>query len=196
MAHKKTWDFSDTPVTTKAEAKTLGLNQFFTGIPCAKGHIAPRYTRMANCVVCSAEASLAWQKRMYLNSGDFYRSYVRELRYKDPIGTLLRVAKSRAKKKGVEFSITKADLAMPEKCPCCDGLIAMRSGPSKPGPTPQSPSIDRMDSNFGYVPGNVAIICWRCNELKRNASLDELKKIVAWIEKTEQKRKAQLTLVG
>lgn len=196
MAHKKTWDFSDAPKVSRAEAKASGLKQFFDGVACAKGHIAPRYTRMSNCVVCSAEASLSWQKRMYLNQGETYREYRRGLRFKDPVGTLLRVARSRAKKKGIEFSITKADLPMPGKCPCCDGRIAMRSGPTKSGPTPESPSIDRMDSTLGYVAGNVAIICWRCNELKRDASLDELKRIVSWIEKAAQKRKTQLTLVG
>jgi len=187
VAHKKAWDFTDAPLISRDQARAEGLNKFFTGQPCVKGHVAPRYVRMANCVVCSAEAALAWQKRMYLSDGDTIRIRHRESRLRHPVAYMVRDAKARARRKGQEFSITKDDLTMPSSCPCCGGKIAMRTGPAKRGPTPHSPSIDRLDSNFGYVPGNVAIICWRCNELKRNATADELRKILAWIEGTQKR---------
>jgi hypothetical protein len=37
------------------EAKARGIDRFFTGVPCKHGHIAPRYTRGTNCVVCQIE---------------------------------------------------------------------------------------------------------------------------------------------
>ena len=192
MAHKKTWDFTDAPIVSRAEARELGLKQFFTGKPCAQNHVSPRFVRKGNCARCQLEASLAWQKRVFYGVADGHSNYRRELHAKNPLNSLFRMAKCRAKRKGYEFAISKTDLVIPEKCPCCDGAIAVRSGARKTGPAPQSPSIDRIDSRFGYVPGNVAIICWRCNELKRNASVDELKKIVAWMEH----QKPRLALVS
>jgi hypothetical protein len=196
VSHKKRPDFyADAPVVSREEARKLGLAQFFTGEKCHRGHLSPRYTRKANCVMCSAEDSLAWQKQAYLHfGGEEYREHKRNYRINNPLMHLLSCSKSRAKKKGHEFTITAADLVMPESCPCCGGKIAMRSGPTKQGPLPTSPSIDRFDNNLGYVPGNVSIICWRCNELKRNATVDELRKIIAWIEGHQSKQK--LTLVS
>lgn len=39
------------PSTPKA-AKEIGSPQYFTGIPCKRGHVAPRNTRNATCSVC------------------------------------------------------------------------------------------------------------------------------------------------
>jgi hypothetical protein len=195
MAHKKTWDFSDAPIVSRAEARSLGLKQFFTGAACAQGHVAPRYVRRANCVQCGLEHVVAWQKKMIYGDTGSIREYRRDLHLKNPLNALFRVSKCRAKKKGYEFTISKADISIPDNCPCCDAKIAVRSGALKCGPAPESPSLDRIDSRLGYVPGNVAVICWRCNELKRNASLDELRKIVAWLEQYEGKR-ARLSLVS
>jgi 5-methylcytosine-specific restriction endonuclease McrA len=36
---------------TRAEAKTLGAKEYFTGVPCKQGHIAPRKTKGA-CTEC------------------------------------------------------------------------------------------------------------------------------------------------
>ncbi len=41
-----------------------------------------------------------------------------------------------------------------------------------------SPSIDRIDSTRGYVHGNVRIISWRANDLKKNATVEELEAIL------------------
>ena len=188
MAHKKTIDFSDAPLVSREQAKAEGLKRYFTGEPCFHGHIAPRHVSTNNCVVCGAEYALAYQKRMYLNHGVEFREMVRRNRQSNPIAALLRLAKSRAKKKGLEFSITATDLVLGGACPCCNGKMEVRTGPTKPGPTPYSPSIDRLDNDIGYVPGNVAIICWRCNELKRNATPQELRKILEWIEMQTPKR--------
>jgi hypothetical protein len=49
-------------------------------------------------------------------------------------------------------------------------------------PQRNSPSVDRIDNTLGYTPDNVCVISHRANQLKRNASLDELKRIVAYME--------------
>jgi hypothetical protein len=44
----------------------------------------------------------------------------------------------------------------------------------------QSPSIDRIRPKRGYVMGNIALLCWRCNNLKRDATPEELMRIAQW----------------
>jgi len=45
-----------------------------------------------------------------------------------------------------------------------------------------SPSLDRFEPSVGYVKGNVFLVCWRCNNLKRDATADELQTIVDWMK--------------
>ncbi len=44
-----------------------------------------------------------------------------------------------------------------------------------------SPSLDRLDNTLGYIPGNVQVISWKANQIKSNATLQELQAIVAWL---------------
>lgn len=46
-----------------------------------------------------------------------------------------------------------------------------------------SPSLDRFEPSLGYAVGNVRLICWRCNNLKRDATADELERIVTWMRR-------------
>lgn len=65
-------------------------------------------------------------------------------------------------------------------CPCCG--VTFDPIPARPGsPNPTSASLDRIRPDRGYVVGNVAIICWRCNNLKRDATADELQTVVNWM---------------
>jgi G:T-mismatch repair DNA endonuclease (very short patch repair protein) len=44
-----------------------------------------------------------------------------------------------------------------------------------------APSVDRLDNSKGYIKGNVVLICWRCNNLKSDSSIEKLEKIVRWL---------------
>jgi len=87
--------------------------------------------------------------------------------------------KHRAKKKGVPFDLTLEDLVFSEVCPILGIPMVMRSGSFHDN----SPSIDRMIPAKGYVKGNVQIISYRANRLKAHGSLEDLRKIVAWMER-------------
>jgi hypothetical protein len=132
---------------------------------------------------------------MYCERADDFRQINRDKKLKNPLGYLLRGTRSRAKKRGIEFAITAADVQMVDNCPCCSRKLQMRTGPAVHGPLPSSPSLERVDGTRGYVPGNVVILCWRCNEIKRNATLDELRTIVSWLE-SRQPKPAPLRLVS
>ena len=53
MANKQS-DLSSLP-RSRAEAQNLGLDRFFTGMPCIHGHIAARHASTTNCVQCQVE---------------------------------------------------------------------------------------------------------------------------------------------
>lgn len=40
---------------TRAEARALGLPEYFTGDPCRYGHVSPRRTENCQCVACIEE---------------------------------------------------------------------------------------------------------------------------------------------
>ena len=48
--------------------------------------------------------------------------------------------------------------------------------------TDNSPSIDRLIPELGYIKGNVNVISLRANIIKNNATKDELIKIANWME--------------
>lgn len=83
-------------------------------------------------------------------------------------------AKNRAKKKGLEFSISENDFEIPEICPLLE--IPMHKNPECA--CNNSYSLDRIDSSKGYIPGNVWVISNRANRIKGDATLEELELLV------------------
>lgn len=57
-------EYKDLP-RTRTEAKAQGARKYFTGDPCAHGHIAARYVK-GMCVVCAAEEQRARAKKASL----------------------------------------------------------------------------------------------------------------------------------
>ena len=47
-----------------------------------------------------------------------------------------------------------------------------------------SPSLDRINNLIGYVEGNVAWISFRANQIKSDASYEELKQVLDYLEKS------------
>lgn len=113
------------------------------------------------------------------NAALYRRKYLRAKK-QNPISLLFKNAKRRAKEKGLEFSITHDDVKIPDKCPILGIPLFSADGHAKDN----SPSIDRIDSTQGYVPGNVMIISFRANTLKSDASIEELKLVLDFLCKT------------
>jgi hypothetical protein len=96
-----------------------------------------------------------------------------------PLIQSLYNAKSRAKKNGIPFNIKYKDLPPhPTHCPILNIPLIYR-GKRCAG----SASIDRIIPMFGYVKGNIAIISNRANTLKNNATIQEIKLLLTWMEK-------------
>jgi len=92
---------------------------------------------------------------------------------------MLSEAKRRAKKSGVPFALTPEDITIPEVCPALGLPLEQSRGEA----APCSPSLDRIIPELGYVPGNVCVISYRANTLKRDATWDELKKLSRFMER-------------
>lgn len=45
-----------------------------------------------------------------------------------------------------------------------------------------SPSLDKLIPDLGYVKGNVAVISWRANRFKSDGTLEEIRMIADWME--------------
>lgn len=43
-------------------ARDLGVNKFFTGKPCSRGHITERYYPSGRCLACTVEDTRRWNK--------------------------------------------------------------------------------------------------------------------------------------
>ena len=83
-----------------------------------------------------------------------------------PEEIMLRNAKSKCKKKGLNFNLELSDVKIPEFCPVL-GIPLIR-GKRR---TDNTPSLDQINRTRGYVKGNVAVISWRANRLKKRCHL-------------------------
>lgn len=51
-------------------------------------------------------------------------------------------------------------------------------------PKSHRPSLDRTDNRKGYVRGNVRVISFRANQIKNDASADELRALAEYVHAT------------
>lgn len=122
---------------------------------------------------------LARTKEWFKAHPEYNRIKLAEHGKKDPVRRMLHGLKARAKKNGMKFSLSREDITIPDICPVLGIRLVKGSG----GFLANSPSVDRMDNNQGYVPGNVQVVSLRANLLKRDGTLDEFRKIVAYMER-------------
>ncbi|QIG69450.1 postulated decoy of host sigma factor protein [Rhizobium phage RHph_N3_13] len=90
-------------------------------------------------------------------------------------------AKQRAFEKSLDFNIEVSDIVIPDVCPILGVSINMNSG--KSGAYKNSPSLDRIDNNKGYIKGNIQVISQLANAMKGAASKKELQMFADWIYK-------------
>lgn len=157
----------------------------------------------SSCKKCCAEYGKQWyenggaestkqRKRLWYKNGGKERSqsYVKANLVKTITSSLLCGARGRARDKNLPFDIDidyvrsmvgeNAELA--SHCPVFGVPLdwsRMRNNGGKA--VPNSPSIDRIDPERGYVKGNIKIISYRANQIKSDASHEELKLVTAYL---------------
>lgn len=172
-------------MTDSKTCNCCGLN-----FPLSGFHIQRKgkFGRQAKCKKCTSDTyyvrnreaviERTRQRRATEEGREQERQWQRARRRSNPLVRMVQEAKARATKKGIPFGITADHLEMPEVCPVLGIEISMGMGAR----ADCSPSIDRIDSTKGYVPGNVRVISWRANRLKNDATLEEMKAIVGYME--------------
>lgn len=91
---------------------------------------------------------------------------------------MLRDAAARASRKGLPFTIGLEDIGAPLVCP----VLGMPLNWLRTRHGPDSPSLDRIRNEVGYVPGNVWVISRRANTIKSDATPAELRAVADAIE--------------
>ena len=108
----------------------------------------------------------------------FYKSK-RKLNFiADPQYYLWYVARTRARQKNIEFTITKEDIVIPITCPILETKLSKGDGY-----LPNAMSLDRIDNNKGYISDNIRVISRRANLMKSSLTLDILEKLIKYIKK-------------
>ena len=98
----------------------------------------------------------------------------KKYRQRNPEKILLSKAKVRAKKHNLPINISLEDITIPEFCP----VLGIELKQNKNIASDNSPSLDRINPNKGYVKGNIRVISFRANSLKSNATIKELQAIL------------------
>ena len=120
------------------------------------------------------------------------REKYQDLKSNEPWKLAVRRAKHRAKANGLEFNLTDEYVKSiwVDECPVlkiklfsADFEKGLSRSESKAKPQDNSPTIDRIDSNKGYVVGNVCIMSYRANMIKNCGTIEEHKAIINFLEK-------------
>lgn len=138
--------------------------------------------RTSLCRTCAAKHANDWHKANRTHHNQKMTDWRRSQRKTNPEKFLLTSARRRARETNRSFSLSLADIRMPEVCPVFKKPLVFGSGKCHPF----SPSIDSIRPELGYVPGNIAIISLRANSIKQNATPEEIRLVADWLEKVLQ----------
>jgi hypothetical protein len=126
-----------------------------------------------------------YNKRKYIRykTSPGYKQHIdaqsREWRHKHYGNWLVLLARRRAKRKGLEFSLRKGEVIVPPVCPVLGIPLEPRDGVI---PSDNSPTLDRINNSKGYTSDNVCVISHRANRIKADATLSELRQVVSYLE--------------
>jgi len=145
------------------------------------------------CKVCTNKQKAEWKKRTGKNTSYYYKppqvENKKDLRDKLILKTARILRKGILKRsKEINKDITTDFLynfiiQKNKKCECCNVKLDLSY---KDSVYNLSPSIDRLIPENGYVISNIALLCWKCNVIKSNASLEELNAILLWMKNEMQ----------
>ena len=98
---------------------------------------------------------------------------------------MFQAAKFRAKTNVMEFNLELKDIVIPNYCP----VLGIEIGMHNEITSSNSPTLDRIDNNKGYVKGNVIVVSHKANAIKNDASIEELEKVYLFYKNLLTKEK-------
>lgn len=123
-------------------------------------------------------AAKQYAKERYQRNKKKAQTQLRARRLNEPEQIILVRARASAKKKGISFDLSKEDIVIPKQCPILNIPLQIGNGQR----TDNSPSLDRIDNSLGYIKSNVHVISMRANRIKNDATLQELKSVVKYLD--------------
>jgi hypothetical protein len=129
------------------------------------------------------------QRKEYRETHKDYFTEKRKQHVKEkPEQYMMYEARKRARKFGLECTLTPDDIVVPEFCPIL-GLKLERGKVDKN--RDNCPSLDRIVPEIGYIPSNVAVISYRANRIKNNGTSEEHRRIADWMDAVYQTEKSE-----
>lgn len=171
------------------------MKRTYICIDCGKEFIidSKRNTHAKRCPECRKLDRIRYNREWKQNKRTEDPNYAADMRIKwerkkfleDPkafyIRRMLSQAKSRAKKEGLPFNLDSSDIPIPEVCPILGTKLNLKM-PNRGDcgdsiKNFDSPSVDKIIPQLGYVKGNVWVISYRANTIKNNCTFDEIEKL-------------------
>lgn len=194
-----TTDHAKQPTTEMPTSRSAAIaeksTKYFTGKPCRKGHTTYRYTASATCAECAhvrfkkvgvkapapearAKTNAKW------NASSKGKTAKQRWKEKDPKRAWASYAtfgaKERAAKAGVPYDLDKDFIKSitPDVCPVFGtAFVFIGNGILRP----ESPTIDRLCPERGYVKDNVVIVSMKANAIKSSATASEIQRVADWL---------------
>lgn len=136
------------------------------------------------------EKAIQASKDWYAAHPGYQTKKMHEYRMARPGKYLLRGARDRAMALDLPFNITEVDVLIPTHCP----VLGIEIKIAARGFDRASPSIDRIIPALGYVRGNIRVISYRANELKKDSTADEMIRVANWL--TRETARVERELAG
>jgi len=130
-----------------------------------------------NYAIENREAIRNNQRKRYKENPIKTTAYKKEYYIKNREYLLFLKAKNRARKYSRDFNIELSDIILTASCPV---LLTPYDLTGKNRWL--SPSLDRIDNSKGYVKGNIIVISYRANSLKKDGTLEEFEKILSFLK--------------
>lgn len=124
------------------------------------------------------DKNLEYKKEYYLEHQEHYIQLARDDRKNNPEKYLWKAAKKRAKEKSLPFNIAVEDIVIPDNCPVFGFPLEAGSMLERWN----SPSLDKIIPELGYVKDNIKVISFKANTLKRDGHIEDFEKIISYIK--------------
>lgn len=139
------------------------------------------------CRDCDKEKQEAKRRKSPEKQLEYGRRYQAKRResFEHRLQMLLNASKQRARANNIEHTLTLTDIKelypVDGKCPVFGTTLQF----NKAGFRNSSPSLDKIDPNKGYTKDNVQVLSWRANQIKSNASIQELELLLSFMKQGE-----------
>lgn len=145
-----------------------------------------------NCKICQDKIRNAWASKNKERNNELTKKYrnrpdvkkrrndqQKEYRSKKLLDwELWYKAKKRSEKYNLPFNIDRSDIIIPKVCP----VLGIELYITKDKIGDNSPTVDRIIPQKGYVKDNIVVISAKANRLKNNGSLEDIEKVYIWLK--------------